>query len=357
MDKDRTLVSATTRALIGYTAEPLTTSDAVSTSEVRRFAQAIMDDNPVFFDESAAKASRFRGIVAPGTYPLSCLRPTPLALDPLRTATARDETWTNPIWKGISQPAEWAGLYGFHTGDDIELFRLAHLGDIITGRTSVSNIFEKTGRAGPLAFFTRRTEWTNQHGEVLCVSQLHTAYKEVKTKGPRAPAHSLLEPAPVAQPPAPPLHRVNFEEMKVGQELPVMVRRVTPPVIMRWCAAAEIYRRDHFDYTYATQTAGLPDIIGSAAWAFSCLWSYLSGIAGKDGWTWKISQQVRARMLMGDTLSVTGKVLSVEQRKAYGLVEVEFALKNQEGVAVMPGRATLALPLRTGEPVPYPFLP
>ena len=60
MNAPRRLVTDEAKALIGYNTPPRTTADLVPTSDVRRFAPAIMDDNPVFFDEDAAGRSRRR---------------------------------------------------------------------------------------------------------------------------------------------------------------------------------------------------------------------------------------------------------------------------------------------------------
>lgn len=357
MNAPRRLVTDEAKALIGYNTPPRTTADLVTTSEVRRFAQAIMDDNPVFFDEEEARRSRFNGLVAPGTFPLSCLRPAPLIRDPMRGCTQRDDTWTIPVTAGIPTPPGWEGLYEFHAGDDVELYRLARVGDRITARTTLGDLYEKTGRSGLLAFLTLSTDWTNQHGELLCTSRLHTVWTEVAPDRPKPKAHSLLEPAPVPQPPTDKLTRLDFEDVEVGLELPRMIRRITAPVIMRWCAATEIFRRDHFDYTYATQVAGLPDVIGSGSWAFSCLWTYLSRFAGQDGWVWKMSQQLRATMLMGDTLNISGRVTAKEPHDGYGVVDVDVAVVNQDGTTVIPARGTVALPFNSGPVVSYPFTP
>ena len=41
----------------------------------------------------------------------------------------------------------------------------------------------------------------------------------------------------------------------------------------------------------------------------------------------------------------------------YGLLDIEFEIKNGEGWESAPGGAIVALPYSGGEPVPYPFVP
>src|SRR5690606_5347297 len=121
--------------------------------------------------------------------------------------------------------------------------------------------------------------------------------------------------------------------------------------------ATEAFRRDHYDYEFATQVAGVPHIIASAMWTLGCRWSYLNQIVGKDGWVWKMSHSVRARMNIGDSLTFAGTVTGLERRDKYGIVEAEVSLTNQGGTAAAPGRASLVLPYRNGAAVPHPFAP
>ena len=58
---------------------------------------------------------------------------------------------------------------------------------------------------------------------------------------------------------------------------------------------------------------------------------------------------------VGETLQVWGCVRSKQQAGAYGLVTVETGVLNELGVESTPGTAVVALPLRGGPPVPYPF--
>jgi hypothetical protein len=79
--------------------------------------------------------------------------------------------------------------------------------------------------------------------------------------------------------------------------------------------------------------------------------------AGREGWVWKVSFQFRAMNIVGETLSIWGKVKSVERLQHYGLVVLDLGIVNQDGKETTPGEATVALPFRNGKPVPYPFSP
>jgi len=75
------------RAMIGKEGEPVTAWDAVCKAEIRRYVQAVMDDNPIYWDEEYAKNTKFGGVVAPGTFLYRAFRQTPGTPDPLETPT------------------------------------------------------------------------------------------------------------------------------------------------------------------------------------------------------------------------------------------------------------------------------
>jgi hypothetical protein len=61
--------------------------------------------------------------------------------------------------------------------------------------------------------------------------------------------------------------------------------------------------------------------------------------------------------LVGEKLSIWGKVTGLHSSEAYGLVDLDLGIRNEAGVESTPGSATVALPFRDGPAVPYPFVP
>jgi acyl dehydratase len=360
MTTESRLVNDAVRALIGAKGAVRAAPDDVSTSEIRRFAQSIFDDTRLFYDDEAARNSRFGGRVAPGTFVMHSLRPeSPFADDALRWANRHDEMHRVAVTEGLPLPQNWDGLYHVHAGDDMEFRSLARPGDRISAHIHLHDIYEKSGRNGALAFYVVRTDWKNQHGDIVASHDMNLVWME-QSRERRKEAAATLEPRdpPKMAPPRPiDLKRVDFEDFAEGQALPTKMIRLTVPTIVRWAMATEAYRRDHYDYEFATQVAGIPHIIASAMWTLGCRWSFLNGVVGSDGWVWKMSHSVRVRMNVGDDLTYGGTVTKLERREKYGLVEAEVNLTNQNGVVCAPGKATLALPYRNGPAVPYPFVP
>ncbi|MBI4338739.1 MAG: MaoC family dehydratase N-terminal domain-containing protein, partial [Chloroflexi bacterium] len=63
-------ITSELRAAMGRESAPVTSPDEISRSELRRHIQAIIEDDPIFWDEAAAK-SRYGGLVCPGSFPIT----------------------------------------------------------------------------------------------------------------------------------------------------------------------------------------------------------------------------------------------------------------------------------------------
>jgi acyl dehydratase len=57
------------------------------------------------------------------------------------------------------------GRSGFDAGKDIEFGVPVRAGDVLESRSTVHEIYEKTGRSGSMRFIVLRTQVTNQRGE------------------------------------------------------------------------------------------------------------------------------------------------------------------------------------------------
>ncbi len=291
MSDQRLVVDDEVRSLIGTRGQVRTATDDVSSSEMRRFAQAIFDDNRIYFDEQTALKSRFGARVGPGMFVITSMRPNiPFSDDPLRHI-GPDEDATSPE-EGRPRPRGWEKRYFFHAGDEVTFYRLPHVGDRISSQAYVKDIYTKSGRSGDFAYYVAGNDFKDQHGQLIASHDVHSAYP---VDGPRAQAkRAQAAPEAVANPPAMSapkpldLARVDFESVKVGDELAPKLIRITVPIVTRWAMATESFRRDHYDYGFATQVLGHDNIIASGLWVLSCRWSYVSHFAGLDGWVWKI---------------------------------------------------------------------
>lgn len=158
---DQTLVPPETRGLIG---EPLgeAVTAVVTRREAQRYARAVGDLSPIYFDEDAALAAGYDGLVAPPTF-VGHAVVEGSTLDDLR----EDGLWVDrgrKVRLGVSRT-----MFG---GEEWEFHRPVLIGDAITAQRRLGAVEEKTGRTGPFVLLHYETTFTNQRDEVVAVSRL-----------------------------------------------------------------------------------------------------------------------------------------------------------------------------------------
>ena len=138
------------RAAIGLESDPKTIE--VEKGAIIKFAEAIGDENPVYNDEEAARASRYGGLIAPPTF--------------LRSAvSARPEL-----------PFEVPFDRVLDGGSDWEYFEPVRPGDRITAVSRIEDINERNGRIGLMLISTIIITYTNQFGRVVA-TQTNTSIR------------------------------------------------------------------------------------------------------------------------------------------------------------------------------------
>ena len=154
------LITDEARAMIGTESEPVT-GYPVTEHEIRRYAYAVDDLNPLWTDSDYASKSKNGGIVAPPLYyNMSFATDRPLS-------DLREDGIPQRIGRGISPPLRATRVMA--GGTDVEFFLPIRPGDVLTSKSRLEDIYEREGRSGRLAFTVTSTTYTNQRGEVVCV--------------------------------------------------------------------------------------------------------------------------------------------------------------------------------------------
>jgi acyl dehydratase len=137
------------------------TRGEITLKDSQRFAKAIDDLNPLYFDEAAAKAAGYRTLIAPPTY--------------LGYVTAQHGTLADLRIDGIYRSAGRGPqlrvkrvMFG---GEEWDFLAPAYVGDTITAETRLKGLEEKDGASGPFVLMTTETTYTNQVGEVVARSR------------------------------------------------------------------------------------------------------------------------------------------------------------------------------------------
>jgi acyl dehydratase len=143
---------AETRACIGRVTEHVYD---VTRKDIRRYAQAIGDPNPLYHDEQYARSLQHGGIIAP---PLFCHT---LAFEDVPADQLRADGL--PTELDVPLPTERA----VGGGSLFEVGVPVRPGDVITVRKTISDIYGKSGKSGDLFFVVLDTTYTNQNGELV----------------------------------------------------------------------------------------------------------------------------------------------------------------------------------------------
>jgi acyl dehydratase len=133
---------AAAQPYIGVGGESVTMK--VDASQIRLFAEAIGDPNPLYWDEEYARGTRWGGVIAPPTFLCLLFAPTPM-------------------------PRLDFGLVGLNGGTGFESYRPVRVGDVITAQASVSNVKAVKGRTGEMLITERETRYTNGSGALVAL--------------------------------------------------------------------------------------------------------------------------------------------------------------------------------------------
>jgi acyl dehydratase len=123
----------------GKTYEPATFE--VEAERIRKYADAVHEDNPVYHDAGAAKAAGFRDLVAPPMFAVVYSAP---AMGP-------------PIYEVIGEALPRM----VHGGQEFVWGEPVCAGDTITTATTVEDVYDRDG----MSFYVFESRSTNQDGQ------------------------------------------------------------------------------------------------------------------------------------------------------------------------------------------------
>jgi len=160
------IVDDEARRLIGVWSEPVPACDPVEQGAVRRFAQAIMDDDPSYAAGGPAQA-RFGGPVAPPLFPNYMLR-RPLGTPDLLQERAHDAGFDGVVpAPGLPPIAALAHLPVLNAGSEFEFYRWALHGEAVSVRQRYADIYEKPSAKGMAVYVVIESEIHTADGELL----------------------------------------------------------------------------------------------------------------------------------------------------------------------------------------------
>ncbi len=142
------------RAVVGVESSPMVME--VEKTNCRMFARAVGHTDPIYYDESEAKARGYRSIVAPPGF--------------LGTPVFRPGGEGGALGEMAGRRFSMPYKRVLNGGTDYEYFPdedVICAGDTITSRTKIAGFEETTGSLGPMLITRRETTYTNQNGKVV----------------------------------------------------------------------------------------------------------------------------------------------------------------------------------------------
>jgi hypothetical protein len=159
---------------VGMSGAPQLAPMALERDTLRRFAQAIMDSDPLYYDEKYAAGTKFGRIVAPPLYPVHALRTAPGAPDPLAVLAEDPDADGAGGNEGVSfglTPIESPFKRLLNGGNEIEFYRCLAVGEKCVAKARYADVQLKKGKSGSLLLVVIESEFRTEAGELLLVNR------------------------------------------------------------------------------------------------------------------------------------------------------------------------------------------
>ncbi len=357
----------------------------------RHVAEAMGDDNPLWSDAVHARASRWKGVIAP---------PALVGGD---TLIGEDEVRAIPEERAATLRGDpLRGVHAFYAGSAREWWYPLRPGRRVFRRNALVAVLDKKSALAGRAVH----EWTAQvfrdaEGHLLAGQYRLMVRTERRQAHERAGEHAdplrpytreeieAIEEAYRSEQPRGAQPRW-FEEVEEGDSVgPLVKGPLTVTDILCWHVGVGMglygvkplrlgfRNRQRIPRFYQLDELGIPDVMQRCHWDAefarrtgqprpydygrmreTWLIHLCTDWMGDDGWLWKLDCEFRRFNYVGDTHWIRGRVarklLAEGERPA---VELELWGENQRGERTTPGHATLLLPSREHGPVRLPEPP
>lgn len=140
----------------------------VSSTDIARYARAIGETDPVFFDAEAAKAAGHVDVIAPPYFPYTIRMQATNLVD--RAELEPDGSSSEDV-----PPVEATRAMAGET--KLEMGVTVVAGDTLTMHKRVKDIYEKSGRSGEMVFVVQEFEFINQQGDLVMREEFTRIYR------------------------------------------------------------------------------------------------------------------------------------------------------------------------------------
>ncbi|HZC05545.1 MAG TPA: MaoC family dehydratase N-terminal domain-containing protein [Ktedonobacterales bacterium] len=270
-------------------------SGVVSANDIRQFAEAVGDPNPIFRDEAAARATGYTGIPAEPTFVTRFhVAFADAGLDPEHTQVLHGEqeyTYERPLVAG----------------------------DQVTVRYVVSAV-RQSRRADGMAIMTLEQQCDTAAGERVATGKAIIIVRDMAPAGGGETTAGKQQPDPD------------------GERIPDLSKQVTQEQINAYADVSGDHNPIHHDPATA-RSVGLEGTIAhgmlSMAFLGQLVTDWLSSQPSRGGWVKRLRVRFQAMVRPGDTLICGGALAPASD----GQQRIELWINNQRGERVTTGDA------------------
>jgi acyl dehydratase len=142
--------------------------------------------------------------------------------------------------------------------------------------------------------------------------------------------------------------KVYFEDVKVGDEIPPLVKGPIQQIqLTRYAGASGDFNPIHQDHQFA-KTAGMGDVFAHGMLTMGFVAQSVTDWGGA-GIVRKLGVRFGGLVRLNDTVTCRGQILSKESKDGVHTVELDLWAENQRSEKIVTGKATVALPARQGD--------
>lgn len=147
------------RSLLGQ--KTITQLGEVTALTIRRYALAVGESNPLYFDTEYARKQGYADIIAPPNLLPSIME--------WGVGETEDRLNRDGLSEEFLLPRHFSGIRVMGGGEEMTFYRPVVAGTHVTLCSEVTDTYTKTGSKGELAFLVFTNTYQDRDGETLCV--------------------------------------------------------------------------------------------------------------------------------------------------------------------------------------------
>jgi len=331
MSEQASIITDELRAAVGMESAP--SEVEIERSAIRKYAAAIQDPNPIYFDAAYAKRTPHGTIIAPPTFLCA------IELDSAELKIPIPATHTEQLNGGVEYIYE----------------RPIRLHEVLIASRRLAAVSEGDGRLGRMLFLNHEIAFRDRDGK-LVGQQIQTGIRYARPKEEQrtrqaaaaAPAAAPDDRVVADTPPIDVAQRLRpryFEDVVAGEPLPPLPKRPLLKHLVMYAGASGNFLEYHYDPEQA-RALGMPGLILHGNLKVAYLGQIVTDWIGAHGTVLKLAVQLRGMDRLGDLCLVQGKVARTFRQDGRGLVELELWSEAPGNRKTNTGSALVALPCR-----------